>query len=192
MVLEYRVGWNVGGSNPGVTVFHGRPSGVISDQDAAEELALRARTFFDGIKALVINSMTWTFPGEVTEYNTTTGVLEDVHTFAAPANVVGTGTGNWTAPAGARIEWRTDAIVAGRRLRGRTFLVPLTVANFDATGTLAAASITTLTTEAAEFYDASVLSDCNPCVWSRTHGILADITSHIVPDEVSVLRSRRD
>lgn len=192
MVLEYRVGWNVGGANPGVTVLHGRPTVSGADQDAAEDLAAKARVLFDGLKALFPPSMTFSFPGECVELNTTTGVLEDVYVFTPPANVVATGTGNWTAPAGGRIEWRTEAIVAGRRLRGRTFFVPFTIGSYDGTGTLASATITLLQTEGLEYMDAGLLVAVRPCIWSRTHGILADITSLAIPDEVSVLRSRRD
>lgn len=192
MVFEYRVGWNVGGANPGVTVFHGRNDGVISDQDTIEELAARARAFFDAVKGLVPGAVTWTFPGEGIEMNTSTGVLEDVYTFAPPASVTGTGAGNYGWPAGARVEWRTPAIVSGRRLRGRTFLVPITTNAMEANGTLSAGTITTMTNAANTFFSQSVFTDCAPCIWSRTHGILADITSALVPDEVAIMRSRRD
>lgn len=192
MVLEYRVGWNVGGANPGVTVLHGRPSDLISDQDAAQELTERARGLFDALKALFPPSITFSFPAEVTEFNTSTGVLEDVFVTTPQANITATGTGNWTAPAGGRVEWRTEAIVAGRRLRGRTFFVPFTIGSYDGTGTLASATVTLLQTAAAAYFSDAVFDQVDPCIWSRTHGILADITSVVVPDEVSVLRSRRD
>lgn len=191
-VLEYRVNWSTGGTNPGVSVLHGRPSTAGGNGLAGQALADRARTFFDALKGVVGGGLVWDFPAEVTVLNTTTGVLEDAVAVTKPANVTATGAGNYSALSGARIEWRTGAIVAGRRLRGRTFVVPLSVGQYDAVGTLATTCITTLQAAATGYADANVFSNARPCVWSRTHGIQADITSVLIPDEASVLRSRRD
>lgn len=192
MVLEYRVNWQGPTGGPGVTVLHGRPSDLISDQDAANELSERAHAFFSELTALVPSGYTLSFPGEVVELNTTTGALEDVYAVPPQANVVMVGGGDWGAPAGARIEWRTSAIVAGRRLQGRTFIVPITALAFDTSGTLDPEAITALTNAAEEYLTGGTPDQVDPCIWSRTHGILADITAYLVPDEVTILRSRRD
>jgi hypothetical protein len=192
MVLEYRVNW----SGPpiegdGVTVFHGRGDSIVPAATAAADLANRARTFFDAIKALVPTGLLFDFPAEVTDLNTTTGDLEAVHVVTKPADVASTAAaGTFSKPSGARIDWATPAIVAGRRLRGRTFLVPLVGTAYDSIGTLAAAAVTTITTAANVFITGG--GNVHPSVWSRIHGIQADITSVNVPDEAAVLRSRRD
>jgi hypothetical protein len=191
-VIEYRVGWGTGGPNPGVSVFHARISGANTSAQAGQALADRCRTFFDAIKGLVAGTPTWTFPAETVELNVNTGQLEEVDQITAPANVVGSSSTAYSAPSGARIEWRTDAVVAGRRLRGRTFIVPLLAGAYDVQGTLSTATLTALNTAATNFRDTSVFTACQPAVWSRTHGILADITSSLTPDEAAVLRSRRD
>lgn len=192
MVLEYRVGWNVGGANPGFTVLHGRSQSAPGDQEAAEEMGERARLLFDAIKALLPSAVTLTFPGEAIELNTTTGVLEDVYTFTAPASVVGTGSTVFGWPAGVRYEWRSSAIVFGRRLRGRTFIVPTISSAFDTNGTLTSSALTTLAAGSTAYLGGTAGVAVSPAIWSRTHGILGDITSTLIPDEVSVLRSRRD
>lgn len=192
MVIEYRVNWEGPVGGPGVTVFHGRPSNSGFDQEASEDLAARAHAFFDDIKALIPAGYTLSFPGEAIELNTTTGVLEDVYTFTPPADVTCAGSGDWAAPAGCRVEWRTAAIVNGRRLRGRTYIVPIAAGAFDTEGTIDSGTVTLLTTAAEDFIDDSVFANVDIAVWSRTHGILADVVNVFVPDEASILRSRRD
>ena len=191
-VLEYRIGWNAAGTNPGVTVMHGRIPAAIAGQVASQSFADRCQKLMDDVKTLVAGATVWSFPGEVTELNTVSGDLEAVHVITPPANVTSTAAGNYSAPSGARIEWRTDAIVAGRRLRGRTFFVPLGAGVYDATGTLSTTTLTALTTAANNFKSNSVFGASQGSVWSRTHGIQADITSAFIPDEASVLRSRRE
>jgi len=192
VVLEYRVQWEGPPGTPGTTVLHGRPADLAIDSVAAEELATRAHDFFDAIKLLIPTSYVLTFPGEAVKLNTTTGDLEDVYVFDAPSDVDCGGTGGYLAASGARIEWRTDAIVSGRRLRGRTFIVPITGASSTEAGQLDLGTILLLQGAADEYFATNVISDCNPCVWSKTHGILADVTSASVPTRGSVMRSRRD
>lgn len=192
MVIEYRANWEGPVGGPGVTVWHGRTSVSGQDQAASEALAGKMHAFFDAIKALIPTGYTISFPGEAIELNTTTGALEDVYTFTAPADVVCSGSGDWAAPSGARVEWRTGAIVSGRRLRGRTFIVPIAAGAYDSEGTIDSGTVTLLQGAADDALDDSLFSDVDLSVWSRTHGIQADITSASIPDEVTVLRSRRD
>lgn len=191
-VLEYRALWQVGIGGPGSSVFHGRIPTATTAGDSAQALADRVRAFMEAVKTVVPGGVTWSFPSEVLEIDTATGVLEDVHNVTPPANVLATGNGVHAAPAGVRIEWRTLAIVNGRRLRGRTFIVPLSTAQYETNGTLVPTCITTLTNAGNAYKDSSVFNASQASIWSRTHGTQADITSFNVPDEVAVLRSRRD
>lgn len=191
-VLEYRVNWGSGATNPGVSVLHARIAGTSSAGAAATSFSERCRKFFDDIKGVVGGGIVWGFPGEVTELNTATGALEAVHVVTPPANVTSTGAGVYAAPAGIRVEWRTDAIVGGRRLRGRTFVVPLITSGYDTGGTIASSTLTTMASATSNYLSTVVFTSANPSVWSRTHGVQADITSAFLPDEVAVLRSRRD
>lgn len=192
MVLEYRVDWDYGSGSPGVTVLHGRTNTGSSDEAAAQDMANQARELFFALRTVFADDVTFTFPSEVTELNTTTGVLEDIYAITAPASVDGIVDSGWAAPAGAIIRWDTDAIVAGRRLRGRTFLVPIAATVFQNDGSINAADLTNIDTAAAQWSDVTFFTDFSPSVWSRTHGIQADITSHLAVDRVAVLRSRRD
>lgn len=194
MPLEYRVNWSgTAITGPGVSVFHGRTDGVATTSAAVQALADRVRKLFDDLKSKFPPGTQWTFPAEGVELDTTTGDLLDFHAITAPASVSSTATSSgYARAAGARIDWLTTAIVGGRRLRGRTFLVPMAGPNLAADGTLETASVDAIRTAANAYKDTSVFSACHPGIWSRTHGILGDITSVNVPDMLTVLRSRRD
>lgn len=194
MAFEYRVNWSgTHVTGPGTSVFHGRADGIATNAQSAQDFADRVKKFFDDVRTLLPGGITWDFPGEVTELNTTTGILEDVHTVTAPVSQTSSGTaGNHSRPSGARVDWLTNAIVNGRRLRGRTFLVPLAASGYDSTGTLASGTLTTLGIAATNYRSTGVFTRMTPAVWSRTHGILGDITGANLDDRASVLRSRRD
>ena len=189
MVFQYRPEWSGTSGGPGVTVLNARlgAGGLLEEQQFADF----TRAWYLRMVAFFPTEITFTFPAEVTELNTTTGVLESVVSVNAPDPVTGTSAGVYAAPAGARVDWHTGAIVDGKRLRGRTYLVPITTGAYDGGGTLLATAINDLTADAVQY-----LSDMDGIgalgVWSRTHGVIADVSSVNIPDEVAVLRSRRD
>lgn len=193
-VLEYRVQWSGGSiTGPGVSVHHGRIEAAGTAGQAAIDLANRCRVLWDGLKTFVPTGITWSFPGEVTELDTATGQLEDVHPINVLADVVSSGSNSsWAKPAGGRIDWLTEVVVGGRRLKGRTYVVPLSGAQYDAQGSLTPACISGLVAAASAYRDGGVTDEMQPSVWSRRHGVQGDITNVRVPDRVSILTSRRD
>lgn len=104
----------------------------------------------------------------------------------------------YAAPAGAMIQWETGAVVRGRRLRGRTFLVPLASNAFQADGTLSAATMDDLG-DAAEVITRT--TGAQFLVWSRPvraaggaiteEGLSRRINSATIPDRAAILTSRR-
>lgn len=190
MVFQYRPNWGGTTGGPGVTVFNARKSSQhIGDWE--QDFADIVRAFFVTVQANLPNELVISFPAEVLEFDTSTGTLINAYPVTPPGNVPGTNASGYAMPAGARIDWFTPAIVAGRRLRGRTYLVPINGTAFDTNGTLVAGTITNLGNAADGLID-----DMNGigalAVWSRTHGILADVETASVIDKVAILRSRRD
>lgn len=193
MPLEYRTEWVVtSSSNTGTSVHHGRAVTGSTPEQGAQALADRVHAFWATVAASMPNDVQISFPSEVVDVNTTTGLLTAVYEVTPGALVTGGSTLEFAAPVGARAEWRTPAIVAGRRLRGRTFMVPLAGGAFATDGGLDETTRAFLQDAADDYIDNSVFAAVQTVVWSRTHGILADITSAFVPDEAAVLRSRRD
>jgi hypothetical protein len=106
---------------------------------------------------------------------------------------------------GGVVNWLTGAVVNGRKVRGRTFLVPLMSNGFSNDGTLTSGCVSTLT---AAGNAALGTTGCNMTVWSKIWdkkptsppaavppkqigGSLARVTSVLVPDRAAQLRSRR-
>lgn len=194
MPFEYRAAWaGTALTGAGVSVFHARGDGVATNGQVAQSLADRVAAFFTAVKAAVPPGVTWSFGGEVLEFDTATGVLSDVHSVTPPTAITSTASsGAYSRAVGGRIDWGTNAIVAGRRLKGRTFIVPISSSGLDTTGTLSGTALATLGTAATGYRNTGVFTAAQPVVWSRTHGIVADITAHTIVDQTSVLRSRRD
>lgn len=127
------------------------------------------------------------------------GVLGATWTVAPVLPIYGAGTGVWASPVGSVVNWLTGSVVDGRRLRGKTFMVPLVASVFDLTGSLNATVLATMRTEAADFV---VAAANNFVVWHRPRpatalkpyrsGGHAIVTSSVVPDKACILRSRRD
>lgn len=110
---------------------------------------------------------------------TSTGVISSTGGLAAePAPTVSQGL----------MRWRTGVYVAGREIRGRTFIPGLTVAASD-DGRLTSALQTLLNTAAADFI---AFPGVSPVVWSRKNGTQSPISSGSVWSEFAALRSRRD
>ena len=121
------------------------------------------------------------------------------------AAVDNVGAGSYAAPVGLSISWVTGTFIGGRRVRGRTFIVPMVSSLFENDGTP-----TFATTSGLQGNGTTLIAAVpgNMLVWHRPTPILdaqgnptgefnADgtgvaITSCTVADKAAVLRSRRD
>jgi hypothetical protein len=189
MVYQYRPRWSGTTGGPGVTVFNARRG--LGSPGFPQQFADAVRPFFSALTGRVPNEVSWSFPGEVLEYDTVTGKLIEVYPVTAPANVVATSTGGYSHASGGRVDWHTQAIVNGKRLRGRSFIVPMAGSEFGPDGVLTAGARSALT-NAANGLITAMAGPGGLVVWSRTHGIVADVESASVVAKGSVLRTRRD
>ena len=106
--------------------------------------------------------------------------------------VAGAGTGDYMGPAGLCVTWRTASIIGGRRVRGRTFIVPAPTAITDADGTVDGSLLGTVRTAANTLATAGTATFG---VWHRPGtgvGSFEPVISSSVSDQLAVLRSRRD
>lgn len=183
-----RVSWTGFPGAPGLSTFY-NVSGTAPVPVAA------IRQFFQDLNAFLRSNTTITVHADGDDIDDADGTLSGswAHT-PAPAAVTGSAsTGVYAAPAGAVVNWVTGGIVNGRRLRGKTFIVPLATGAFDSDGSLGAFRTTLLTAANTLLTSAPGLA-----VWHRpsapgaVDGSSALITSASVPDLVAVLRSRRD
>lgn len=185
-MIRIRAAWQNWPGAPGVTTFYQDPA--VAQADAAS-----VRTMFNAIAALLPSGLTVTVPatGDLIEENT--GALSGSWSVTpAPTVVTGTGTGAYAGNAGAVMHWLTTTVVNGRRVRGRSFIVPLIGSAFFTDGSLATATITTLANAASAMI--ATTAD-HFVVWHRPRpgipGSKAPVVSSSVPDLAISLRSRR-
>lgn len=153
------------------------------------------RAAFSAIAAYLPANTVVSTSGEHAILDEGTGALIDyVASAGSVLTVVGTGAGNYSAPSGAVVNWNTQTVNRGRRVRGRTFLVPLVNNAYDPTGNLATPAIVAIQNFAELLIGAGAENTFG--VWSRPEngagGVFGAATSYRVPDMAAVLRSRRD
>jgi hypothetical protein len=135
--------------------------------------------------------ISWTSSVDVIE--STTGLLLFSTAITAPTNVTGSATGAYAAPTGGCVSWITSGVVSGHRVQGRTFLVPLGQAGFEADGTLSAAMISATNSAAA----ALIAAAPEFVIWHRPDNFAAGngsahaVLTHKISDKAAVLTSRR-
>ena len=166
-----------------------------SDNAAPPVAALLAA--FDAQKNNFPSTLTLTFPNAGDRIDDTTGDLAGVWSSTGGGTVTCTGSAPNAAGVGACIGWTTGGIVNGtkgpRKLRGRTFLVPLSGAVYDGDGTITPASLVSLQSLANALQASGPLA-----IWHRPSSATASdgnsygVISNKVRDKVAYLSSRRD
>lgn len=184
-INRMRVAWGgTGIVGPGLTTFYftgtmpGKPAAVLN--------------FFTAVSGFLPPGITWTIPGTGDTLEDSTGALTGGWTASGGGLVNSAGSGSWAAGAGALVDLFTANVHKGRRVRGRFFLVPFTGGNYDTSGTIANATVTSVNT-ALNTLLAAVTPDWR--VYSRPDAIgafaVSSVTSAVCPDRVTTLRSRR-
>lgn len=177
---------------PGYSSFYFRPFTGGGDVDLALN---RVRDFFAEWRALLPTGVSIQVQSTVEEVDETTGMLTG-YLDGAEVDPVNTSTSgaDFAGPAGAVVNWLTGTVRNGRRMRGRTFLVPLNTNAYDTDGTLTSNALGDIRAGAdlllANEFEQELV------VWGRPNGgspgEAASVTGHRVPDMAAVLRSRRD
>lgn len=150
------------------------------------------RTFFNALVTLLPSGLTIQVPSSGDVISESDGTITGAWSVGStPAVVTGTAVASYAGNAGAVVHWLTAGVVVGRRVRGRTFLVPL-VSAYDTSGSLSSGALSTISTAAAAYVTGQ---GGVAVVWSRPapgrSGSLHSITSSRVPDLAVSLRSRR-
>lgn len=201
-IIRATVRWSGFPGAPGYSNFHfGVGSGFFdggafgsTDEATANSAYERVAAAFDVWRDICPGAVNFSLDPEALVLDSDTGeTLGAVPRGSVTMNQP-TGTGAYSGPSGAVINWNTADYRFGRRVRGRTFLVPLANTSYEADGTLTTAALSALRSGASELQGG--LTEADFGVWSRPRGgsggVFATVTGHSVPDKVAVLRSRRD
>lgn len=148
---------------------------------------------YSGLASSLPSGVTITVPNSGDVIEDTTGTLVGVWTSSGGGVVTGTAAGPRAAGVGFCVGWTTGGIVDGRKLRGRTFIVPIAGGAFDTDGTFQASAMTQFGTFANALQASGPLA-----VWHRptttggSDGNSYGVVSNHVNDKAAFLSSRRD
>lgn len=191
--FRVKVRWSGFSGAPGYNIFHFGDGGGGTTRDP--QAAVNAvRTFYTAFGMYIPNTVSLTIDSAVEVIDTPTGKLTDILTITPGNPIVGSSTATFAAPAGVVVHWLSGGIRNGRRMRGRTFLVPMVTTVFQNDGTIATAVLSTFQSAA----DALVADSASELlVYGRPStklgpGQVTEVSAARVPDKVCVLRSRRD
>lgn len=138
---------------------------------------------------------------EIKYFDTATGVLDSLAGVspAPPAHVASASGPVGPLPTGAVIAWSTDGVhlrpgsTKSRRVRGRTFVVPLALTAYQSDGTITGTIITALSSAASGLVGHAGTTFV---IWARpvdgAGGAAFPVTTWHITDQAAVLRSRRD
>lgn len=201
-ILRVKALWSGFNGAPGYSVFHFRDFTTGEDGFPVEADALsaaqRVTTFFDTFKGYLPRVVTVRVEPELELIEESNGQMIDIVSITSPAAVTGGALAatTYSAASGAVVNWRTQGVRNGRRVRGRTFVVPLASDAYESNGTLGTNALTQLRTAADALVNGAGSPDLG--VWARptapgaSDGNWFVANSAFVPDMAAVLRSRRD
>lgn len=198
-LLKVTAQWSGFMGSPGYSNFFFKDPEPDASWDAgATACADKVNTFFNEIKGLFPPNVAWKINSDVPLINEANGEMVDIANAGARATLQATGPLQaYSAASGAVITWRTGGVRNGRRVRGRTFLVPAGYITLQTDGTIEPGSLLGFQ-NAANGLLAPHINGQKLHVWARPtapgaeDGIAHPVLSASVPDKVAVLKSRRD
>lgn len=166
---------------------------VLHFPDTVSDPSLVVSAFFQEIRLMLTSDHTITVPGSGDVIDEATGDLTGVWTGAGFVVMTGNlGPQPTAAGVGACITWLTSGIVSSRRVRGRTFIVPIPVANYDPDGTLTSGALTRLDTAAAILQPSLAVWHRPTAAGGGSDGSEHPAVDYRIRDKVAFLSSRRD
>jgi hypothetical protein len=186
-MLRFNCAWQNWPGAPGVSTFYADSGTDISTCTDA------LRAFWNSLAGMIPSALTIQVPAVGDIINDQDGAISGAWSDGTPVTVVtGSGAGAYAGNAGAVVHWLTAGVVNGRRVRGRTFVVPIIATQYETNGSLSTACLATLNGAASTLVTALGSS---MLVWHRPKppaaGSSAGVTGHRVPDLAVSLRSRR-
>lgn len=189
-ILRYRVTLKGLPGGDGVATFHSLGSDGLAF--ATDVRAFLEGAFGTGGPGHLPTGVSLSYANLTESIDIASGDMTGQVAFTAPATTVGANPERWAAPAGACVTWLTSGFANGRRVKGRTFLVPLSSVAFQSDGSIDETRRTAINSAAATFAAAA----SNPCVYRRPvpgggGGAAYAIDAGTCRDRVAILTSRR-
>lgn len=191
-ILRITAQWSGFRGAPGYSNFFFR--GQSADEEDAQAHANAVRTFLTAASDFMPAGVSISLQPTAANIDETNGNIIGEVDFVPGVTAEGSGGVSYSAASGAVVNWNTQSYINGRRVRGRTFIVPLSTSAYDGAGDLTTSAINGLRNAAQALVEAP--GPVPMVVWSRPKGGAAgsihNVTSASVPDLAAILRSRRD
>lgn len=194
-----KIRWSGFQGAPGLTVLHfGAFPHDTFDSTMAANAVSKTDAFIQALKPHIAYGATLETVADVETIDITSGELNGIVTTTPAAAATSTQSlgQKFTAASGAVINWKTNEIRNGRRMRGRSFLVPLGISVVENNGTLDPSFVTSMNTAAAALRSttgaAALMVYGRPSAPGANDGTVGGVIGHSIPDMAAVLRSRRD
>lgn len=198
-LARVKIRWSIPGAGTAFSVLHfdGWADQSAPNPTELSDLLTKVNAFIGSVKAYLPNVVTMQVLNEAELINESDGTMLGVLSGTVHPAQAGTAsaTAGWAAAAGAVITWNTPGVRNSRRVRGRTFIVPLSNECWDLDGTMKAVPLNGLNSAATALRTANGIGQLQ--VWGRpsapgaTDGVAYEALSHRIPDFSAILRSRR-
>ena len=144
--------------------------------------------FWSSVQAFQNNEVNWATEADVETVDAATGQVTAVESTTPETGTGTVATELMSIASQGLVRWRSGFYIAGREVRGRTFIPGLTTSAVD-DGNMAASTRSGIQAAAD-----ALIADANSSlvVWSRAHGQQPNADSASVWGSFAVLRSRRD
>jgi hypothetical protein len=167
--------------------------GISTPQLCADTVRTFFNTAYSTAGGALPTGISIAFPSGVDELDPANGELVTTLPVTQPASISGSDSGVYAAIAGACITWMTQGVITGKRVRGRTFLVPVGANYLQNDGSLSTLAVSNINTAA----NALIAAAPEFCIWRRpTSKLAGNGVSHAVlasrlQDKTAFLSSRR-
>lgn len=195
-----RSNWSGATGGPGLTQMAiSFAAGASWTSSNAQSAVDAVRKFWDAQKAQLPNELSIQVQGTVDLYDQNSALLTgSVSAATVPLPVAGLSTSSYAGGVGYRFTWATGSINRGRRVVGKTYVVPAASSMFDVDGTLQATNKSGM-----QVAGQTLLTDLSAAggqlvVWSRPRpigtggGLIFAVASCQIADKTAILRNRRD
>lgn len=145
-------------------------------------------TFWGAIDAFMDSEVDWTTGTEVETVDPVTGNVTAITSVTAATGSGALAVESLPRAAQGLIRWRTGDYIAGREIRGRTFIPGLAESTND-NGDLSAATVAAFNAAAS-----ALIADANSVldIWSRKNAVARAVVTGSTWSQYAVMRSRRD
>lgn len=185
---EYVVRWAGARVGAGASVFHFQS---VAGSAAAQPLANAVRAMFFSLIAAFPDDISFSFDSEVRELSEA-GALLAAYPITAPPTTGGSSSAAFASGTGLMVRHNTGVILGGKRVRGRTFMVPVSSASFTTNGDVLASTVSAFNAAFATLITAANGVGAPFSVWSRANAAIVPVVSSATQVRPSTMKTRND